>query len=133
MTRLRRLAHVNIRCARLADTIAFYGDVLGLTATPLPGADTMDHRTWLRDPSGDPIIHISDLDVGTGGASGPQRGSGAIDHIAFECTDITGFRAHLDRLGHQYRHNAVPAAGLEQLFLKDPDGILIELNFFTGG
>lgn len=131
MSGLKRLAHVNIRCARLAETIRFYGDVLGLVATPLPGADHMEHRAWLRDPSGDPILHIGDQDVGTGGADGPQRGSGAIDHIAFECDDIAGFRAHLDRLGHRYRHNAVPAAGLEQLFIHDPDGILIELNFFV--
>jgi catechol 2,3-dioxygenase-like lactoylglutathione lyase family enzyme len=131
MNRLKRLAHVNIRASRLAETIAFYRDVLGLVATPIPGTDDMTHRAWLRDPSGDPIIHVGDLDMGTGAAGGAARGGGAIDHVAFECRDIQGFRAHLDALGHGYRHNAVPAAGLEQLFVEDPDGILIELNFFT--
>lgn len=131
MSRLRRLAHVNIRASHLAETIAFYEEVIGLVATPIPGMVDMTHRAWLRDPSGDAIVHVGDLDVGTGGAEGAHRGGGAIDHVAFECDDVTGFRAHLDRLGHAYRHNIVPAAGLEQLFLHDPDGILIELNFFA--
>lgn len=131
MTRLKRLAHVNIRCARLSDTIAFYVDVLGLVATPVPGADDMEHRAWLRDPAGEPVLHAGDLDVGTGGTIGAQRGSGAVDHIAFEGSDPDGFARHLDALGCGYRRNSVPAARLEQLFVKDPDGILIELNFFA--
>jgi hypothetical protein len=29
-----------------------------------------------------------------------------------------------------HRINRVPAAGLRQLFVHDPDGVLLELNFF---
>jgi len=57
------------------------------------------------------------------------QGSGAVDHLAF---NAEGFDAMVERLqaeGIAYRQRRVEGARLSQLFLTDPNGISIELNF----
>jgi len=56
--------------------------------------------------------------------------SGVIDHIAFLASDPDKFVAHLKDLGVSVRPRNFPESQLYQLFIKDPDGLTIELNFF---
>jgi hypothetical protein len=56
--------------------------------------------------------------------------SGVIDHVAFLATDPDGFVKHLKALGVPCRPRNFPESQLYQLFIKDPDGLTIELNFF---
>jgi len=56
--------------------------------------------------------------------------SGVIDHIAFLATDPDKFVKHLQKLGIPIRPRNFPESQLYQLFIKDPDGLTIELNFF---
>ncbi len=37
--------------------------------------------------------------------------------------------ARLDRLGLAYRCTGVASVGLRQVFVRDPNGVLLELNF----
>src|SRR6185437_9587161 len=53
----------------------------------------------------------------------------ALDHIAFRGLDLDATRATLKSRGLRYRENEVPGARISQIFVHDPDGILIELNF----
>ena len=55
--------------------------------------------------------------------------TGSLDHVAFQASGFRAFRARLDGLGVEYRHREVPQFKLQQLFLKDPDGVTLELNF----
>jgi hypothetical protein len=53
-----------------------------------------------------------------------------IDHIAFLATEPDAFVKHLKGLGVPCRPRNFPESQLYQLFIKDPDGLTVELNFF---
>ncbi len=134
----RRLEHVNVRTTKLAETVRFYTEVLGLRSgerpSPRPGA-------WIYDDSNVPVVHISGVDPNDEQSlreleehCGSRdldslNGSGAIDHVAFEATDYDAFHAHLVGHDQQLKVREVPSFGLRQIFLNDPNGIQIELNF----
>ncbi len=52
-----------------------------------------------------------------------------IDHIAFRATGLRETMAHLKRENIEFKARQVSDQGLYQLFLFDPNGIRIELNF----
>ncbi len=56
--------------------------------------------------------------------------TGAIDHIDFNASDLEGMRKRFAKLGVETHEQGV--TGLHQIFIKDPNGITIELNFQTG-
>ena len=72
------------------------------------------------------VVVLGDADFRRAG-----RGTGALDHIAFRCNDFEAFRIKLDKMEVPYKHRVVPDFDLQQLFVDDPDGVTIELNFFT--
>ncbi|HEY4166534.1 MAG TPA: VOC family protein, partial [Reyranella sp.] len=55
--------------------------------------------------------------------------TGRFDHIAFAATDIDGVRERLQSKKVKFRENTVPRTGAKQIFLYDPDGVGVELNF----
>ena len=57
------------------------------------------------------------------------HGTGVIDHIAFFATGLGAMRARLQQLGIEVRERTVPGLGLHQVFLDDPNGVVIELNY----
>lgn len=134
------LNHFSIRTTDIDATRVFYENVLGLTvgprpAFPFPGlwlyngdhghvANAMVHVIGmdLNDPQG-LKDYLGDKDVST------LHGSGAVDHIALMATGLEAMLAHLKRLGVACRERTVPAIGLHQLFLDDPCGLVIELNY----
>lgn len=127
------LDHVNIRTADVGATATFLAVVLGLEARPAPGAPSMDHGCWMHDARGHPIIHIGPVDAAY--PSDPQMpftpasGGGAVHHVALECDDIDGMTERLDRAGIAAVRADYPAAGLRQLFVREHNGIMLELNF----
>ena len=56
-------------------------------------------------------------------------GTGAIDHLAFMAEDLDSMRARLKAEGIASREREVPLLGMRQIFLEDPNGVTIELNF----
>jgi catechol 2,3-dioxygenase-like lactoylglutathione lyase family enzyme len=121
------LEHYTIRCASLERTRDFYRDVLGLAAGARPDFPFKGHWLYL---GGVPIVHLVDA-AESAARDGPHHGAdtAALDHIAFRGTDIEATRATLRAHDLEFRENSVPGARLQQIFVKDPDGILIELNF----
>jgi catechol 2,3-dioxygenase-like lactoylglutathione lyase family enzyme len=134
------LNHFSIRTPDLAASRDFYERVLGLSVGPRP--DFPFPGLWMyRGPHEDvanAVVHIIGIDpddpdglkkyLGNRDAS-TLAGSGAVDHIAFFADGLSGMLAHLHRLGIVARERTVPSIGLHQLFLDDPTGIVIELNF----
>ncbi|MGH8680407.1 MAG: hypothetical protein ACREVP_02745, partial [Burkholderiales bacterium] len=55
--------------------------------------------------------------------------SGVVDHIAFLATDPEKFAKRFDAVGLAARRRYFPEFQLFQMFVKDPDGLTIELNF----
>jgi len=64
-----------------------------------------------------------------GDKAGSDTGTGTIDHVAFVGSDVEAMRAKFRGIGIPFRDRTVPAMNLEQVFLEDPNGITIELNF----
>jgi hypothetical protein len=44
-------------------------------------------------------------------------------------TGLSDMLAHLKKLGVPCRERTVPSIGLHQIFLDDPQGVVIELNY----
>lgn len=119
---LKGLDHCTILAADLAATRNFYVDLLGLTDGARPPFDFPGH--WLYC-DGRPVIHL----VGGDRAKGAGTGSAAVDHVAFAAADIEATRAHLTARGIEFEERGSPRLGQRQIFLHDPNGIKVELNF----
>ncbi len=117
-----RLEHFTIECADLERTRSFYCDVLGLTSGFRPRMDFPGH--WLYC-GGVPVVHLMKRDA----AARPRESTGRLDHIAFRCTDPEDTLARLGERNIPYTDNKLADAGLWQVFVRDPEGILVELNF----
>lgn len=134
-----RLHHYNIRTPKIKETIDFYTSVLGLHIGPRPSTRP---GAWLYDRSDTPVVHVGGIDPSNPEAMreleahlgakdiSTLNGSGAIDHVAFEGGDFDGARTHLQTLGIEYIERDVPQIALRQLFVTDPNGITVELNFY---
>ena len=60
------------------------------------------------------------------------KGSGAVDHIAFLAQNAEAVRGRIQKNKVEMHYRSFPEAKppLFQIFLKDPNGLSIELNFF---
>jgi catechol 2,3-dioxygenase-like lactoylglutathione lyase family enzyme len=58
-----------------------------------------------------------------------KRDTGAFDHIAFAATCIDELHARLKLHGITFHERKVPDRALHQVFIKDPEGLMIELNY----
>ena len=121
---VQTLDHVNINTRNLEACIAFYEDVLGFENGPRP--DFGIPGAWMYC-SGQPVIHIMAHEGEKTDA--PQGPTGPLDHVAFKCTDFDAMKARLTDAGLEYGENDVPDFKIKQLFVHDPDGVKVELNF----
>lgn len=125
------LQHFTIEPSDLERTKAFYCDVLGLEDGDRPPLGFPGY--WLYS-GGVATVHLL-------GERKPREGivvrgtekkfddTGRFDHIAFAATDLAGVRARLQKHNVKYREQVVPRTGAGQIFLYDPDGVGVELNF----
>jgi catechol 2,3-dioxygenase-like lactoylglutathione lyase family enzyme len=115
--------HINVRTDDIASSAAFFEEVLGLKfrEVSLPSGNT---GCWLYDDCDNPIIHLRIKD--TEGES-----TGALDHIALNCTNKAAVIKQLDKKSIDYRViNNLVSDGLTQLFFTDIHGLTWELNFY---
>ena len=116
----RRIDHISFAVRDLARSLAFYRDVLGLKLAPRP--DLGVPGAWLT--AGDAQVHLIevpvDLDVGTP----PPTLNPTAGHAAFGIDDYDGALATLERHGLEVLALGATAG---QMWVKDPDGHLIEL------
>jgi catechol 2,3-dioxygenase-like lactoylglutathione lyase family enzyme len=115
------LDHYTIKPADLDASVAFYTEVLGLSDGPRPAFDSPGAWLYCGDR---PVVHLV-----TGGTTGKDTGTGAIDHVAFRASGLDDYRARLNERAIAFRERDVPGQPLHQIFLTDPDGITIEINF----
>ena len=130
-------AHHSIRTADLDASQRFYTDVLQLRVGFRPPFSFPG--VWLypdRDESGFGAVHLIGVDSRSReglrdcvGEGCDEDLPGSVDHIAFLATDWSGMRQRCDALGIPYRVQRVPSLDLIQVFLVDPSGVTIELNY----
>lgn len=136
---ITKLAHYSVRTTDLEASRRFYTHILGFEqgfrpAFRFPGL-------WLYrggDEADYGVVHLIGIDPNDaaglidylGDKEGAAlRGSAAVDHLAFLATELHSMRQRLRDEGVPYRERTVPDLGLHQLFLEDPSGVTIELNY----
>jgi catechol 2,3-dioxygenase-like lactoylglutathione lyase family enzyme len=134
------LSHFSIRTLDLEATRAFYERVLGMSAGPRPNFPFPGYWMYAgeRRELADAVVHIIGIDrndpaglqkyLGDRDASALQ-GTGALDHVAFFATGLATMRSHLRELQVPMRERTVPSLGLHQIFVDDPNGVVVELNY----
>lgn len=122
----RTLDHYTIRCRDLERTRDFYSQVLGLSVGARPNLGFAGYWLYCGDA---PVVHLV-ANEGAIGAPDDHETTGRLDHIAFRSEDIDSVTKELEARHIAFRGNTIPDIGVRQLFLRDPDGILVELNFF---
>ena len=136
------LNHFSIRSLEIEKTTEFYSKLLGLTVGPRPEFPFPGVWLYNGDESSwaNAVLHLIAIDKNDPnglkkylGERDPSslHGSGAVDHIAFFANGLEEKIALLKKLNISYRERTVPVIGLHQIFLDDPNGIVVELNYPT--
>lgn len=133
--RVNRLEHVNIMTNDVAGTCSFYADLIGLDPRTPPGAENREHAAWIYDSSDTPIIHLVSTSLQDvmpmPGRAHPAETTGAIDHVALNCDGYDEMEARFKDRGVEYTTKEVPQVSLRQIFTLDPNGVLLEMNFYA--
>ncbi len=126
------LDHVNIITDRLDETAEFYRELLNLERRDGPPPLTPTTAQWMFDAGGKAIIHINSTDcIRTyDRAVEPGALTGALHHVALNCSGYDEVIRRIEAAGLDYQVNLVAAIGLRQVFTADPNNVLLELNFF---
>ena len=117
------LDHFNLRTRKFDETVRFYRDILGLEngARPkfsFPGA-------WMYS-DGKAVVHLVDISR----TNEPQKpDSGVVHHVAFVSRGFDAMQQRLRSKGVEFRAVEVPGNALWQIFVDDPNGVVIELNY----
>jgi len=117
------LDHFNIRTRKLGETVRFYEDILGLEngdrpKFAFPGA-------WMYS-EGKPVVHLVDISP----TDEPQKpDSGVVHHVAFVSRGFAAMKERLKSKGMAFDARQVPGGDLWQIFVNDPNGVMIELNY----
>ena len=121
---LTQLNHVTVRTDDLEATRDFYHDVLGLAPGPRPPLAFPGYWLYCGEQA---VVHLVPRSGAIG--AGASDDTGNFDHVAFLGSDFDGMRDHLKQLGIAFRQQDVPGARIRQLFIQDPNRVMIELNF----
>lgn len=114
--------HINTRSADVERTRDFYVTILGLRVGERPPFASKGYWLYLGDH---PVVHLVQRPAGEAHGDG----GGNVDHLAFHATDLEGTRRVLAAAGLPFREAVVPRDNTIQIFVRDPDGIQVELNF----
>jgi catechol 2,3-dioxygenase-like lactoylglutathione lyase family enzyme len=128
---LGALQHYTIEPSDMERTKDFYCDVLGLENGDRPPLGFPGY--WLYS-GGVATVHLLGPrtpreGIVVRGTKKKFKDTGRFDHIAFAATDIDGVRKRLQDKDVEFREQTVPRTGGKQIFLYDPDGVGVELNF----
>lgn len=134
------LDHVLVLSDDIDQTRDFYQEVLGLETGSRPPLPFPGH--WLYSEGATvSCLHVAErtaylrhtatmgLATAEVDGAGQRAGTGAatVDHIAFDADDYDGAAARIERTGRTAVRNEIPD-GPRQLFVFDPNGVLIEIN-----
>jgi catechol 2,3-dioxygenase-like lactoylglutathione lyase family enzyme len=144
---IKRVDHYSIRTRDLERSQRFYTEVIGLKAGPRPPFDFPGYWLYSGEPPADltnaarnyGLVHLMgwnpdkpgtlDAYVGARPDAKLESGTGSLDHVAFAATGREAMLERCRRQNIEYIERAVPMLGLHQVFIKDPDGVTLELNF----
>ncbi len=118
---LHSLDHVTVRTRDLGASLAFYTEVLGLEIANWRPPFSFD-GAWMA-LGGRAIVHL----VASRPADDPD---GAVDHFAIAGSGSPETaKTQLTEKNITFNERVTPDGRFRQLFIKDPDGVKIELVF----
>ena len=132
---LSHIEHYLVLSDEIDATRDWYRDVLGMQEGWHPdfgfpvywmylgGVDVVHIGRSAKHASDNQKVYLGRLAQDTG------AGTGAIDHIAFRAKGLRETLAHLRRHGIEFSERRANGQALYQLFMVDPNGIKVELNF----
>ncbi|MFC7477102.1 VOC family protein [Dankookia sp. GCM10030260] len=124
---LEGLNHYTIRPVDLERTRQFYEDVLGLQVGYRPPLPFPGYWLYVGD---NPTVHLIGPRADDAHPKHRESGpTGLLDHIAFTCTGLAEMKARLARRGIKHEERVIPRDRQTQLFILDPDGVAVELNY----
>ena len=100
----------------------FYCDVVGLTEGFRPVFERFGFWLYIEDKD---VLHLITPKKGDGRSL--QKSS--FDHIAFKTTNYQGVLQKLKALNIPFEEKPIPGMTAHQIFLRDPAGNRVELNF----
>ena len=75
---------------------------------------------------GKAVVHLVDISR----TEEPQKpDSGVVHHVAFISRGFADMQQRLEAKGFKYDSRQVPGGDLWQIFVDDPNGVMIELNY----
>lgn len=122
--KIERIDHLNLTVADIARSVAFYKQVLGMTAESMG-----EHRAALH--FGQQKIHLD-----AANSARPMGGDQRMPaHICFVTQDtVPEVMAHLERCGVPVRMGPGPRAGaigtIQSIYIDDPDQNSIEISSY---
>lgn len=131
-----RLDHFLVMTHDVDGTRDFYRDVLGFSDGFRPNLGFLGHWLYLGDVA---AIHIAEWESYTAHSrrlgipvTVPAPGTGVLDHVAFNApgSQHAVLEQRLRARGLAYHPHDTPDIGLRQIFLEDPNGLKLELNFW---
>jgi catechol 2,3-dioxygenase-like lactoylglutathione lyase family enzyme len=132
---ISHIEHFLVASDDIDATRDWYARVLGMKSGPHPDFGFPVH--WMYVDNID-IVHIGPSAKQAGEiqkqylgrtSQKAQEGTGALDHIAFRATGLRQTLEHLKREKVPFSQRRANGQALFQLFLYDPNGIKIELNY----
>jgi catechol 2,3-dioxygenase-like lactoylglutathione lyase family enzyme len=125
---LEALDHYTIQCTDMSATRDFYRDVLGLADGFRPDLGFPGFWLYAGDKA---VVHLLDTANALPENRGTKPGSdtNSLDHIAFRGSEAAATIARLKQHGLAFRENLIPDIQLRQVFVRDPNGIMVEMNF----
>ena len=100
----------------------FYCNVVGLSEGFRPPFERFGFWLYIGDKD---VIHL--ITPKEGDSRSPQKSS--YDHVAFKAVDYQGVLKKLKALNISFEEKPIPGMTAHQIFLRDPAGNRVELNF----
>ena len=117
------LNHVNIRTTDIEATVRFYTRVLGFRYAGAGKVGGFESH-WLLNGQDQPIIHLREL-------APASESTGPVDHVALDCDELAAVIAELEQAQIKFAVVDTLINGVTQVFVKDPNGVPLELYFHT--
>ena len=120
------LNHINIRTLLMEETKDFYVDVVGLAIGHRPPFDMPGYWLYGGDEA---IVHLSPSKPDSPPRTDPEGMGNGLDHIGLFAAGLGDFKANLKKRGVEYDQRLVADGKVLQLFIYDPNGVLVEIGF----
>lgn len=134
---IQKLAHYSIRTIDLNASRKFYENIMGMREGYRPPFKFPGIWFYLNEDESDfGVVHIIGIDQNDPsglqeylGDKNDLEGTGTVDHIAFISIGLDQFYKRLKAENWTWIDRTVPSLGLHQVFVTDPSGVVIEMNF----